>query len=165
MTYTYNCWRSVLTWIKWCTSFQTEHFHPYIISTVFQYYTPRRQKPKADLYTPHHCSPKCAEKIYCSLSRLKSYSPLSKPLLCGFYRLLYKIKTKKVVIYKGPCGRMLRNMFEVHSYLRILELDLTVDLFDFNVFVRCLAEYIVDPKSIIISDLSKGKDFVCYATI
>lgn len=45
---------------------------------------------------------------------------------------------------------------EIHKYLRLTKSEMTVDLFDFNHMVRCLAEFNVecapDPK-----DLSKGK--------
>ena len=47
-------------------------------------------------------------------------------------------------------------MAEIHQYLRMTKSEMTVDLFDFNHMVRCLAEFNVectpDPK-----DLSKGK--------
>ncbi|KAI4455353.1 histone-lysine n-methyltransferase eggless [Holotrichia oblita] len=127
-------------------------------ATKIVYYTPRRQKPKTNVYTPHTCGPKCKEFMYCSLSRLKGYSPLSKPLLCGFYRLMYKCKNKKIVLYKAPCGRTLRTMQEVHTYLRITKSNLTVDLFDFNMYVRCLAEFMVEQKNVLIKDLSQGKE-------
>lgn len=67
-----------------------------------------------------------------------------------------KAKGRKEIIYKAPCGRLLRNIAEVHYYLRITKSEMTVDLFDFNHMVRCLAEFSVecnpDPK-----DLSRGK--------
>ncbi|KRT84106.1 SET domain-containing protein [Oryctes borbonicus] len=144
-------------------TYRVNHFLPIATpreapATKIVYYTPRRQKPKTNVYTPHSCASKCKEYMYCSLSRLKGYSPLSKPLLCGFYRLMYKCKNKKCVLYKAPCGRTLRNMQEVHMYLRTTKSDLTVDLFDFNVYVRCLAEFMVEQKNILIKDLSQGKE-------
>lgn len=72
---------------------------------------------------------------------------------------MYKAKNRKSVVYKAPCGRTLRRMDEVHMYLRITKSDLTVDLFDFNVYVRCLAEFMVEQKNILIKDLSQGSHF------
>ncbi|KOB73909.1 putative histone-lysine n-methyltransferase [Operophtera brumata] len=53
-------------------------------------------------------------------------------------------------MYRAPCGRRLRNMPELHKYLRILQSDLSVDLFDFTPGTHCLAEF----------DLSHGKENV-----
>lgn len=69
---------------------------------------------------------------------------------------MYKCKNKKLVLYKAPCGRTLRTMQEVHTYLRITKSNLTVDLFDFNMYVRCLAEFMVEQKNVLIKDLSQG---------
>lgn len=46
-------------------------------------------------------------------------------------------------------------MFQVHCYLRVTQSEMTVDLFDFNHMVRCLAEFNVDCKPD-PADLSKG---------
>lgn len=91
-----------------------------------------------------------------SLSKLVTYNPLAKPLLCGFNRLMYKYKNKKHIVYKAPCGRTCRNMPELHHYLTITKSDLTVDLFDFDYWVRCLAEFMLEPKIPFIKDLSNG---------
>ncbi|XP_022904964.2 histone-lysine N-methyltransferase eggless [Onthophagus taurus] len=126
-------------------------------TTKIVYYTPRRQKPKTNTFIPHNCSPDCRTYMYCPLTRMKGYSPLAKPLLCGFYRLLYKVKHKlNFVIYRAPCGRTLRNIAEVHRYLQLTRSELTIDLFDFHIYVRCLAEFMVESKSIQNKDLSNG---------
>lgn len=95
--------------------------------------------------------------ISCNLKRLLSYNPLAKPLLCGFHRLLYKFKNKKHIVYKAPCGRILRNMPELHQYLRMTKSPLTVDFFNFEVHIRCLAEYFLDDDiQPLNKDLSAG---------
>lgn len=79
--------------------------------------------------------------------------------MCGWARLAVKSKNRKEIQYKAPCGRRLRNIIEIHKYLRITKSEMTVDLFDFNHLIRCLAEFSVecapDPK-----DLSRGVEQV-----
>lgn len=95
---------------------------------------------------------------------MKGHNPLSKPLLCGWGRKTLKAKGRKEIIYKAPCGRLLRNIAEVHYYLRITKSEMTVDLFDFNHMVRCLAEFSVecnpDPK-----DLSRGNNIFLFLKV
>ncbi|XP_065169698.1 histone-lysine N-methyltransferase eggless [Atheta coriaria] len=123
------------------------------------YYTPR--KPYSFyLYEPHNCKAACLKQIT-PLNRLKGYGPLAKPLLCGFYRMLYKAKHRRpFILYKTPCGRTTRNMEELHKYLRITNSELTVDLFDFDPAVRCLAEFILEPDACLNKDLSEGLEQV-----
>lgn len=45
------------------------------------------------------------------------------------------------IVYRGPCGRRMRNMDEVHRYLRLTLSDLGIDLFCFDSFVHCFAEF------------------------
>lgn len=81
--------------------------------------------------------------------------------MCGWTRLAIRSRNKKEIQYKAPCGRRVRNIEEVHQYLRQTESEMTVDLFDFNHLIRCLAEFCVecpaDPK-----DLSRGEKNVYY---
>jgi hypothetical protein len=124
-------------------------------SAFLQYFTPRDQVITQRLYRPHNCSPACKDYVRHNLGKLRGHNPLSKPLLCGWARITQKVKGRKEIVYKAPCSRILRNMQEVHRYLRMTKSEMTVDLFDFNHMVRCLAEFnvecIPDPK-----DLSKG---------
>lgn len=55
---------------------------------------------------------------------------------------------KRSVLYKAPCGRTLRKMEEVHMYLRITKSQMTVDLFDFDYWVNCLAEFSIEKYNI-----------------
>lgn len=123
-----------------------------------QYFTPRDQVITKRMYRPHNCSPKCKDYLTHNFSKLRGHNPLSKPLLCGWARMTLKAKGRKEIIYKAPCGRLLRNIAEVHYYLRLTNSEMTVDLFDFNHMVRCLAEFSVecnpDPK-----DLSRGNTY------
>ncbi|XP_052839483.1 histone-lysine N-methyltransferase eggless [Drosophila gunungcola] len=118
------------------------------------YFTAKRNLPPK-MYRSHECNPNCLFKI---VHRLDSYSPLAKPLLSGWERLVFRQKTKKCVVYKGPCGRSLRNLAEVHIYLRATENVLNVDNFDFTPDLKCLAEYSIDPSIVKDTDISKGQE-------
>ncbi|CAH1979497.1 unnamed protein product [Acanthoscelides obtectus] len=130
-------------------------------TSKIMYFTPHEKVIIKRTYTPHDCSPQCKEYLTHNFNQLRGHNPLSKPLLCGWGRMTQKAKSgnKKEIVYKAPCGRLLRNIAEVHYYLRLTESEMTVDLFDFNHMVRCLAEFAVecnpDPK-----DLSKGLEQV-----
>ncbi|RZC42438.1 Pre-SET, SET, and/or MBD domain containing protein [Asbolus verrucosus] len=128
-------------------------------TSKIMYFTPRDQVITQRLYRPHTCSPACKDYVRHNLSKLRGHNPLSKPLLCGWARITQKVKGRKEIVYKAPCSRILRNMTEIHQYLRMTKSEMTVDLFDFNHMVRCLAEFNVecvpDPK-----DLSKGLEQV-----
>ncbi|KAF7266513.1 hypothetical protein GWI33_020194 [Rhynchophorus ferrugineus] len=124
-------------------------------TSKIMYFTPRDQQVTKREYKQHTCDPACKTFLTHNFIKLKGHNPLSKPLLCGWARMTVKDRGRKIIIYKAPCGRMIRDISEVHYYLRITESEMTVDLFDFNHMVRCLAEFSVecapDPK-----DLSKG---------
>lgn len=69
---------------------------------------------------------------------------MSKPLLTCWERHIVKQKNNKSVMYKAPCGRRLRNMNEVFTYLKYTECPLNVENFDFDVSVQVLVTYDVD---------------------
>ena len=64
----------------------------------------------------------------------------------------------RIVIYRAPCGRRLRNMDEVHRYLRLTGSQLGVDLFSFDSCVQCFKEF---QPSVIYCSL-KGNPSLCY---
>lgn len=129
------------------------------VCSIIQYYTPKTIiAPKP--YVPHVCSLDCSKYVTLSLSQLKGYNPLSKPLLCGWYRQLCKYKGKKVVRYRAPCARMLRNMTELHQYLRTTGSQMSVDMFDFDFWVHCLAEFVLDKTYRHKRDISNGVEHV-----
>lgn len=107
-------------------------------------------------FVKHHCNPACTPVV---ASDLAKYNPLSQPLMAGWKRKIVTTNTKlQTVLYKAPCGRSLRNMYEVHHYLRETQSPFNVDLFEFEVDVQCLSEYKVDQKAIKWQslDLSEG---------
>lgn len=116
------------------------------------YYTAKRHLPPRK-FVDHHCGRSCLYEVSHNLS---TYSPLSKPLLSGWERQIGKSKGKKMVIYKAPCGRRLRNMSELHLYLRITDCPLNVENFDYDYLIHCLAEYVIDTCIINKPDISEG---------
>ncbi|XP_022228791.2 histone-lysine N-methyltransferase eggless [Drosophila obscura] len=118
------------------------------------HFTAKRNVPPR-VFKTHICNPSC---LFTVVHRLDSYSPLSKPLLSGWERMVMRQKTKRTVVYRGPCGRNLRNMFEVHNYLRVTNNVLNVDNFDFTPDLRCLAEYYIESTIVKEADISKGQE-------
>lgn len=117
------------------------------------YYTAKKQM-QAKKYMHHECGSSC---IPIMSHNLTSYSPLSKPLLSGWERQICKTKhNKKFVVYRGPCGKRLRDMKELHKYIRMTFCRLNVDNFDFDPLVHCLAEYVIDTCVMKKADLSEG---------
>jgi [histone H3]-N6,N6-dimethyl-lysine9 N-methyltransferase len=111
----------------------------------------------AQKYVAHICSPACLKKP----PNLAAYSPLTKPLLTCWERQIVKQKTNKWIVYKAPCGRRLRNMYEIRHYLMITKSPLNVDNFDFDINMQVLAAYDVADKTrcpLYIPDLSEGKE-------
>ncbi|XP_075165792.1 SET domain bifurcated histone lysine methyltransferase eggless [Haematobia irritans] len=118
------------------------------------YYTAKRNLPPRK-YKPHKCSPACLFQI---THNLNAYSPLSKPLLSGWERFILRQKIKKVVTYRGPCGKIMRNMKELHHYLRVTKNVLNVDNFDFSHEINCLAEYVIESAIVQKRDISLGQE-------
>jgi len=71
------------------------------------------------------------------------FNPLSIPMKCGWSREVTKQRHggRRNIVYRGPCGRRMRNMDEVHRYLRLTGCKLSVDLFCFDSFVHCFTEF------------------------
>ncbi|KAL5288803.1 egg family protein [Megaselia abdita] len=113
-----------------------------------------KQEHQPKPYRNHECSSKCLLEM--NYKQLKSYSPLAKPLICGWSRQIFKGKGRKFVVYKTPCGFSCRNMQAVHTYLRQTKNPLNVESFDFSWEVNCLAQYEDKSYELRIEDLSNG---------
>ncbi|XP_050678224.1 histone-lysine N-methyltransferase eggless isoform X2 [Leptidea sinapis] len=123
------------------------------------YYTPKNAV-KPHKMVPHMCGPRCKRTDVLSLYELRTYNPLAKPLLSGWERQIVRWKGRKEVLYCTPCGRRVRNVGELHQYLRLIGSDMGVDLFDFNASTHCLAEFVINKCIISKKDLSHGKENV-----
>ena len=71
------------------------------------------------------------------------HNPLSIPMQCGWLREVTKQRFggSRRIIYRAPCGRRMRNMDEVHRYLRVTGCQLSVDLFCFDASIHCFTEF------------------------
>lgn len=117
------------------------------------YYTAKKHL-EVKKYIHHECQASCLIQVKHNLA---TYSPLSKPLLSGFERQICKTRfNKKFVLYRAPCGRRLRDMDEMHRYLRMTQCLLNVDNFTFDPLVHCLAEYVIEQWVVKKPDLSDG---------
>ncbi|XP_026322572.1 uncharacterized protein LOC113232150 [Hyposmocoma kahamanoa] len=123
------------------------------------YYTPKNAV-KPHKMVPHTCSPKCKRTDVLALGDLRTYNPLAKPLLSGWERQITRMRGYKEVMYRAPCGRRLRNMQELHRYLRYINSEMGVDLFDFTPSTHCLAEFVLNKCIVGKKDLSHGKENV-----
>ncbi|XP_014205106.1 histone-lysine N-methyltransferase eggless [Copidosoma floridanum] len=124
-------------------------------------YYQTQNKIQTKKFVPHRCGPKCVESISFTPDELRGYSPLSIPLLCGWNRQFCRFpKGKKIIFYQAPCGVRLRNMEELHKYLRKTNCPMSVDLFEFDFWVHCLAEFVLDKCFVNIKDLSYGVESV-----
>lgn len=115
---------------------------------------------KPRMFAPHQCGYRCIDGIIYDPTQIKCYNPLVLPQLHGWQRHITRCKAKKIVIYRSPCGRRLRNMEELHRYLRVTKSNLSVDLFDYDSWVHCFSEYVMSAGFINIKDLSYGSENV-----
>ncbi|XP_063545525.1 uncharacterized protein LOC134753545 [Cydia strobilella] len=125
------------------------------------FYTPKNAIKPHKMVT-HTCGPRCRRTDVLALKDLRTYNPLTKPLLSGWERqtVRYRIPATKAVMYRAPCGRRIRNYEELHRYLQAIDSDMGVDLFDFNPTTHCLAEFLLNKCLISKKDLSHGKENV-----
>lgn len=128
-----------------------------IVITKQRHFTPKAGIA-AKRYVAHSCSPSC---LVAQAGTLSQYSPLSKPLLTYWERLIVRQKHNRWIQYKAPCGRRLRDMYEIHKYLKMTKCFLNVDNFDFDVNIAVLSSYEVIDKAkcpLYIADMSNGKE-------
>uniref|UniRef100_A0A182RJ96 Histone-lysine N-methyltransferase eggless n=1 Tax=Anopheles funestus TaxID=62324 RepID=A0A182RJ96_ANOFN len=107
-------------------------------------------------FVTHRCNPNC---LYKMPSNIHTYNLLARPLVTGWERhICYMRGTKKasVIMYRAPCGRRLRDMQEVHRYLRLTNCSLNVEHFDFETDVRALATFKAENFLFECKDLSFG---------
>lgn len=115
--------------------------------------------PEPKKFVVHQCGLTCISWTYFDKRKAKEIGALAIPLHFGFRRIISHFGGgKRSVLYKAPCGRSLRNMEEVHMYLRITKSEMTVDLFDFDYWVNCLAEFVIEKCNVHIPDITQSKE-------
>lgn len=125
--------------------------------SYIRYFTSRKDlQPRP--YLPHTCNRVCCLAGYKLI--LTKYSTLTQPLVACWERQIVKHKTIKQVLYKAPCGRRLRNMAEIHKYLKITQNRFTVDNFDFEPAITVMTYFDVKKEAcgLFLPDLAGGKE-------
>jgi len=144
----------------------TEREHPDREGIVSQVDISGRRK-WGKTFVKHMCAPGCVENYAYNENEWKGTNPLLIPLCLGWDRKVCKLQGRlsnkvqnKTVAYTAPCGRTLRNLDEVHRYLRIVKSSLEIDMFNTDWFVKVFDEW--SPKTYINlkPDLSYSKENV-----
>lgn len=113
-------------------------------------------------YVPHVCNCLCVADLNDDPVQHKGQNPLTIPILCGWERQVVRHKqvSKRVVLYRAPCGRRLRTMDEVTEYLSVTGSKLSVDLFCMDSYVHIFCEFVPSQVLCYIKDISYGKENV-----
>ena len=122
-------------------------------------------------FVKHQCSALCLDdpkyiydedKQVTKDEKLKHFSPLLIPIILGWKRLLTKHKNlgRRSIHYVAPCGRRLRNLEEVHRYLRVTHSTLEIDFFNFEWYVHVFNYFTPERQFYKIDDISYGKENV-----
>ncbi|CAG0883630.1 unnamed protein product [Darwinula stevensoni] len=133
-----------------------------------EYGEPRLLVPRAMHFQLHQCSPECSKATESLLEHesLKGVNPLMIPEFFGFKRYILQYSSKdwnattRAVVYRTPCGRMLRSELEVRRWLRFTKSPLGIDLFTFESSININHEFWGKQSRIINRDLSQGKEKV-----
>ncbi|KAI9552321.1 hypothetical protein GHT06_022686 [Daphnia sinensis] len=125
----------------------------------------RQQNPfyQQICFEPHQCGTFCVKEYPYVDGANKNVNPFSIPMRWGWARELAKKRQggrSLIVFYRAPCGRRMRNLAEVHRYLRITGSELGIDLFCFDSLVQCFKEFKPDIIYCQIKDISYGKENV-----
>lgn len=156
--------KSTTTKCSVVTPFDDEcgNFMKYNDSTAFKVIIQPLSKtiPKPKKFITHSCNSSCVEWTDYRYDKTMRISMLSTPLHYGFIRqLVYFNAGQKCVWYRTPCGRIIRSVKDMHDYLMVTESTMTIDQFDFNSWVRPMAEFKVVKCLKFSLDISAGKEF------
>ena len=121
------------------------------------------------IFVKHQCSMTCLEdpKYQYREKDMKLYNPLLIPIILGWKRQLTKHMNqgRRTIFYVAPCGRRLRNLEEIHLYLRVTNSKLEIDFFNFEWFVHVFNEWKPERNLCSIPDVSYGKENVAVSCV
>ncbi|QQP51286.1 Uncharacterized protein FKW44_012606 [Caligus rogercresseyi] len=121
-------------------------------------------RPRPRKFLPHTCGPTCLleENRYDEAVHIKKNSVLILPILLGWERQItkHKLLVCRKVYYVAPCGRRLRCMEELLSYLSLSGSTLEMDFFSFDWWVHVYNEFAISKVLCKIQDISYGKESV-----
>jgi len=114
-------------------------------------------------YVDHVCNKLCLDKFPYNPLKHKYSNPLRIPLHLGWKREVSTHKDPDAegnwsVFYKSPCGRRLRNLEEIHAYLRMVHSNLEIDFFAFDSWLNVMNEFVPKPDFLQLKDISHGKE-------
>ncbi|XP_053384935.1 histone-lysine N-methyltransferase SETDB1-like isoform X2 [Mercenaria mercenaria] len=115
----------------------------------------------------HKCSRKCLNDVNDDGEKLKGNNPLLIPLFFGWERHVAKTKPygRRVVFYRAPCGRRLRNLEEVDAFLNLTNSGLSIDSFCCDSELHVHHEFIPVKTFCDIKDISYGKENVVISCV
>ncbi|XP_067933673.1 histone-lysine N-methyltransferase eggless-like [Watersipora subatra] len=118
-------------------------------------------------FRPHACGRGCIKRDD-NPSSYKGIYTLTIPIYVGFERYICRTKrtkshytsNKKFVVYRGPCGRRIRNNKEMGDYLFMTNSKLTIDLFSFEQSLHLFEPFKASHIMMNIPDISHGRELV-----
>jgi len=108
----------------------------------------------------HSCNWKC------SLDQYRDGDDKGTPLLLipikhGWVRKVYRYENEEgCVAYIAPCGRRLRNLDEVHLFLKLTDSQMEIDFFNYDWWVKVQDRFEEDRALVKLEDMSFGQEFV-----
>ncbi|XP_022660254.1 histone-lysine N-methyltransferase eggless-like isoform X2 [Varroa destructor] len=109
-------------------------------------------------FVVHNCSRNCIHPDDDPL-KFTSVSPYVMPYFVGWTRHEGWLRKKGLVIYRAPCGRMMRSQRDVMDYLIMTESKLTVDQFCFESGFDPFAVWKPSVANYFQEDITKGTEF------
>ncbi|XP_052229285.1 histone-lysine N-methyltransferase SETDB1-like isoform X4 [Dreissena polymorpha] len=115
----------------------------------------------------HRCDRKCLGDMADIPEKFKGNNPLLIPLFFGWERHVAKTKPygRRVVFYRAPCGRRLRNLLELDGYLEATDSQLAIDHFCCDPELHVHYEFIPVKTFCDIKDISYGKENVVISCV
>ena len=117
-------------------------------------------------FTAHPCTAACVAQWEKKDILRKAKNILLQPLRCGWQRHYAEASVSvngKVItdiFYISPCGRRLRNIFEVDRYLFLTNSSLTIDMFSHEQHFHLDREFEANATFLNIPDITDGKEDV-----
>jgi len=119
-----------------------------------------RTEPKK--LEPHSCDPKCiaGPGLEYKDGDDKGENILLIPILHGWRRVVPYVpeEERRFVFYVAPCGRRLRRLEDVFTYLRMTKSQMEIDFFNCDWWVHVQNEFQLDRTLVNIKDMSGGKE-------
>ncbi|XP_052801896.1 histone-lysine N-methyltransferase SETDB1-like isoform X2 [Mya arenaria] len=136
------------------------------LGTRLDHIIPSADRKKVQM-VPHKCSKKCLKEVVDHPDKYRGNNPLLIPLFFGWERHVAKTKPygRRVVFYRAPCGRRIRNLEELDLYLMLTDSQLPIDAFCCDPELHVHYEFIPVKTFCDIKDISYGKENVVISCV